>query len=458
MTNHDDTSASASSEGQPAEMASRPASPANQITANDGAAPEPGLSNITPDRKTPVIVEDVDRSVIWARDGKTMAAWAWRMIISIAALALALVIVYFAWRAILPAILAVLVTSLLAPVAKLLKAAKFPPAIAALTTLLGSIGAVVGIFAAMGPTIRSQGSALVNEAENGARELLSMTDRLPFEVDVSKVSEFSDSIVKFLRNQSGTIASGLVSGVSVAGTLVITIVIMFVLTFFFLKDGSKFLPWLRQYTGHDIGWHATELLTRVWNTLAGFLRTQAVVSFVDAIFIGLGLWILNVPLAFVLATITFFAGFIPIIGAITAGTLAVIIALVSNGLTNALLVLGLIILVQQLESNILQPVLQSRSMGLHAAIVLLSITLGSALAGIIGAFLAVPIAATVAVIMRYHSEMVGLRAGDLTIDDIEIASSEDDEDAKSSLSAFEKVKQSLTEMAARARKTGQATH
>lgn len=458
MTNHDDTSASASSEGQPAEMASRPASPANQITANDGAAPEPGLSNVTPDRKTPVIVEDVDRSVIWARDGKTMAAWAWRMIISIAALALALVIVYFAWRAILPAILAVLVTSLLAPVAKLLKAAKFPPAIAALTTLLGSIGAVVGIFAAMGPTIRSQGSALVNEAENGARELLSMTDRLPFEVDVSKVSEFSDSIVKFLRNQSGTIASGLVSGVSVAGTLVITIVIMFVLTFFFLKDGSKFLPWLRQYTGHDIGWHATELLTRVWNTLAGFLRTQAVVSFVDAIFIGLGLWILNVPLAFVLATITFFAGFIPIIGAITAGTLAVIIALVSNGLTNALLVLGLIILVQQLESNILQPVLQSRSMGLHAAIVLLSITLGSALAGIIGAFLAVPIAATVAVIMRYHSEMVGLRAGDLTIDDIEIASSEDDEDAKSSLSAFEKVKQSLTEMAARARKTGQATH
>ena len=456
MTNHDD--ASASDEGQSSEMASRPASPANQITANDGAAPEPGLSNITPDRKTPVVVEDVDRSVIWARDGKTMAAWAWRMIISIAALALALAIVYFAWRAILPAILAVLVTSLLAPVAKLLKAVKFPPALAALTTLLGSIGAVVGIFAAMGPTIRSQGSALVNEAENGARELLSMTDRLPFEVDVSKVSEFSDSIVKFLRNQSGTIASSLVSGVSVASTLVITIVIMFVLTFFFLKDGSKFLPWLRQYTGHDIGWHATELLTRVWNTLAGFLRTQAVVSFVDAIFIGLGLWILNVPLAFVLATITFFAGFIPIIGAITAGTLAVIIALVSNGLTNALLVLGLIILVQQLESNILQPVLQSRSMGLHAAIVLLSITLGSALAGIIGAFLAVPIAATVAVIMRYHSEMVGLRAGDLTIDDIEIASSEDDEDAKSSLSAFVKVKQALTDMVTRARKTHQATN
>ena len=182
------------------------------------------------------------------------------------------------------------------------------------------------------------------------------------------------------------------------------------------------------------------------------------VSLVDAIFIGLGLWILNVPLAFVLATITFFAGFIPIVGAITAGTLAVVIALVSNGLTNALLVFVLIILVQQLESNVLQPVLQSRSMGLHAAIVLLSITLGSALAGIIGTFLAVPVAATVAVVMRYHSEMVGLRAGDLTIDDIEIASSEDDEDTKSSQSAFVKVKQALTDMVARARKTRQATN
>ena len=355
MTNHDDDATRDAQADQPDqapqlnqtdqadqaqqdEMQSQPASPANQITANDGNAPQPGLSNITPDRKTPVVVEDVDRSVIWARDGKTMAAWAWRLIISVAALALALVLVYFAWRAILPAILAILVTSLLAPVAKLLKAAKFPPALAALTTLLGSIGVVVGIFAAMGPTIRSQGTELVNEAENGARELLSMTDRLPFDLDVSKISEFSDSIMKFLRNQSGTIASSLISGVSVASTLVITIVIMFVLTFFFLKDGSKFLPWLRQYTGHDMGWHATELLTRIWNTLAGFLRTQAVVSLVDAIFIGLGLWILNVPLAFVLATITFFAGFIPIVGAITAGTLAVVIALVSNGLTNALLV------------------------------------------------------------------------------------------------------------------------
>ena len=134
---------------------------------------------------------------------------------------------------------------------------------------------------------------------------------------------------------------------------------MFIISFFILKDGDKFLPWVRKYSGASIGWHATEVLTRVWKTLAGFIQAQAAVSFVDALFIGLGLWALGVPLAFVLAVVTFFAGFIPIIGAVTAGALAVVIALVSNGLINALLVLALILLVQQIEGNVLQPILRS---------------------------------------------------------------------------------------------------
>src|SRR5699024_2418640 len=137
-----------------------------------------------------------------------------------------------------------------------------------------------------------------------------------------------------------------------------------------------------------------------------------------AFFIGLGLWALGVPLAFVLAVITFFAGFIPIIGAVTAGVLAVVIALVSNGLVNALLVLALILIVQQVEGNVLQPVLQSKAMGL------LSVTVGSALAGIIGAFLAVPVAATIATVLRYHAEMVSLRAREIGPEDIDIRTGE----------------------------------
>ena len=160
---------------------------------------------------------------------------------------------------------------------------------------------------------------------------------------------------------------------------------------------------------------------RSWNTLSGFIRTQAIVSMVDAIFIGLGLLLLGVPLWPVLAVITFFAGFIPIVGAISAGALAVIIALVSNGFMNAVFVLLLIIAVQQLEGNVLSPILQSQAMGLHAAVVLLAVAVGGTLFGIVGAFLAVPVAAVAAVWLRYWAEMVSLRSGEITADEISMA-------------------------------------
>ncbi len=113
-----------------------------------------------------------------------------------------------------------------------------------------------------------------------------------------------------------------------------------------------------------------------------------------------------------LAILTFIGGFIPIVGAFVAGALAVLVALVANGFTTAIIVLVLIIAVQQIEGNVLQPVLQSRSMNLHAAVVLLAVTAGSSLFGIIGAFLAVPVAAVAAVVIRYIGEQIDERASD----------------------------------------------
>jgi predicted PurR-regulated permease PerM len=195
-------------------------------------------------------------------------------------------------------------------------------------------------------------------------------------------------------------------------------VLVLVLAFIFVKDGPAFLPWLRREAGTEIGGHLTEVFSRSWKTLGDFIRVQAMVSFVDAFFIGLGLVLLGVPLAPALAVLTFFAGFVPIVGALAAGTLAVLVALVSNGLTTALIVLGIIIAVQQLESNVLQPVLQGRSLNLHAAVVLLAVTAGGTLFGIIGAFLAVPVAAVTAAVLRYISEQVSLRAGEVRADDL----------------------------------------
>ena len=361
-----------------------------------------------------------NKAAVMGSDARALSSLSWRFIVIVAALALAGFVLKFVWVGLLPVILAILLSSVLSPVTAKLRSWKFPSALAAISTLLGLLLIIGGTFTAMGPVVSRQGAQLWDQAEEGVDQLMGMVNDMPFNIDAQQIDELIDDATSFLQGQMSSIASGVISGASAASSVLVTVAVMFIISFFILKDGDKFLPWVRKYSGPSIGWHATELLTRVWKTLAGFIQAQAAVSFVDALFIGLGLWALGVPLAFVLAIVTFFAGFIPIIGAVTAGALAVVIALVSNGLINALLVLALILIVQQVEGNVLQPILQSKAMGLHAAIVLLSVTIGSALAGIIGAFLAVPVAATIATVVRYHAEMISLRAKEISAEDIEI--------------------------------------
>jgi len=147
-------------------------------------------------------------------------------------------------------------------------------------------------------------------------------------------------------------------------------------------------------------------------------KVLAWIAFALLVLIGIGIWLLGVPMAFPIAVLTFMAGFIPIVGAVTTGAIAVLVALVFKGAWIALAVLVLVLAVQQIEGNVLQPVLQSRVMKLHPVVVLLSVFLGAAWAGILGAFLAVPVAATFAAVLRYLGDLADLRAGERTADDI----------------------------------------
>lgn len=418
----------------------------NQETAVESAqAPRanPGVPS------TESAKELYDRSAILARDGKVIAGWGLRFIVVVIAAFIAFRLLSYIWVGLLPVILALIIATFLWPPTRWLRNLGVPAALAALLSIVVFLALFIGVFAAMAPTVRSQGSQIADQLVEGVNSIIDWLQGPPLNLDTGNINldEVINDAIAFLQEQSQNIISGVTSGISIATTVVATMFIMAVVTFFMLKDGDRFLPMVRRYTGSNAGWHLSEVLTRSWNTLSGFIRTQALVSFVDAFFIGLGLIILQVPLALVLAVITFFAGFIPIVGAFTAGALAVIIALVTNGFTNALLVLALIIVVQQVEGNVLQPVLQSKAMNLHAAIVLLSVTVGSALFGILGAFLAVPIAAVVAVWIRYHSEMVALRAGEITIDDVEIATSRGQ--SMSSREAFIAVRDHLKNIGAR---------
>jgi predicted PurR-regulated permease PerM len=200
------------------------------------------------------------------------------------------------------------------------------------------------------------------------------------------------------------------TGVTTVLGLVVGLLSAVFLVFFFLKDGPRFLPWMERSVGQRVGRPLSEVSLRVWKVFGSFIRTQGLVSLVDAFFIGAGLLILGVPLALPLIVLTFFGGFIPIVGAFVAGAIAVLVALVTKGFTTALIVLIIIIVVQQLEGNVLQPVLQSRSMNLHAAVVLLAVTAGGSLYGITGAFLAVPLVSVVSEIWRFLVEQMDARA------------------------------------------------
>ena len=358
-------------------------------------------------------------------------------ILIVAGLALAGYLLKFIWVGLLPVLLAILVSTVLYPISAWLRSKGFPRSLAAVSTLLGLIIIFCGVFAAMAPVVTSQSQTLINQAEEGINQLTEMVEKSPIDIQSDQLQSVLQDVVKFAKGQASTIATGVISGFSMASSIVVAALIMLFVTFFIIKDGDKFLPWLRKYTGNSTGWHITELGSRIWKTLSGFIQAQAAVAMVDAVLIGLGLWVLQVPLALVIAVVTFFASFIPIIGAVTAGALAIIIALVSNGLTNALLALALIIIVQQVEGNVLQPMLQSKAMGLHAAVVLLSVTVGSTLAGIVGAFLAVPVAATIAVVVRYHAEMAALRSGEVEPSDIDIITGSKDDPEDFSDVAFE---------------------
>lgn len=388
--------------------------------------------------------ETADRAVILGQDGRWIAGWALRFIIMAAALVILWKALGTVWSGLLPVVLALIVSTVLWPPVRWLRQRKVPPALAVVITIVGAIAVIGGIFASIAPSIANQSKDLVDKASQGIGQLRNWAETGPLNLDLSKYDDLIQKGINFLQDQMSNIASGVVGGVTAASEVLVTVVLMLILSFFFLKDGDRFLPMVRTTTGPNVGWHLTEVLTRMWNTLSGYVRAQATVSLVDAVLIGLGLIILKVPLALALGVITFFAGFIPIVGAFSAGALAVIIALVSNGIQSALFVLILIVAVQQIEGHVLQPVLQSKAMNLHAAIVLLAVTLGSTLFGVIGAFLAVPVAATLAVLVRYHAELVALRAGEITIDDIEMATTAEAQPSVTTQEAWTRFRESLS--------------
>ena len=315
------------------------------------------------------------------------------------------------WSILLPILLAMILTTVLQPPSRWLERRfRFPAALAALSAIIAALTVIVLLILFIAPSVGSQVVDIADSASDGLSTIEERIQDSRLDVTQNQVDAVVDAAQDKLRTSAASITSGVLVGVSAITSALINLLLTLVLAFFFLKDGRRFLPWLLGLTGARVGGHLVEVGNRGWSTLGGFVRTQALVGLIDAVLIGLGLVIVGVPLALPLAILTFIAAFAPIVGAVTIGAVAVLVALVANGWVSALIVFAIVLLVQQLEGNVFLPWLQGKTLNLHAGVVLLSVVLGSTLFGVAGAFLAVPAVAIAAVVLRYLSEVVDSRS------------------------------------------------
>ena len=347
-----------------------------------------------------------DRAAVIDDAFSGLQRWGLRLVIIAAAVFVLGWVVGELWVIVFPVIVALIVSTVLVPAVTWLRDRKVPSGLASAMVVFGFLAAVVGIIAALTPQVAGQAPELADSAARGLQKIRDWLTGGPLGLSEGQITRAIEAVQEKLRNSATAISSGLFSTIGAATSAVINLVLILMLTFFFVKDGHHFLPWMKTLGGRRAGEHTAEVMGRAWDTLGGFIRTQSLVALIDAIIIGVALAILGVPLAVPLAVVTFFGGYIPIIGAFISGALAVLVTLVTNGGTDALIALGVVVAVQQLEGNVLSPYLQGKNLNLHAAVVLLAVTAGGTLFGITGAFLAVPVAATTAEILRYVNERI----------------------------------------------------
>jgi predicted PurR-regulated permease PerM len=317
-------------------------------------------------------------------------------------IALASVVIYAMVQlklVVIPVLIALIVAAAAAPVIRWLR--RFMSnMLAAWVALLAGMVFFGGVVTLIVLAVRDQWDELATRAVEGIDQLIAWLQDGPLPIDAKQIEDASNSIIDFLT--SSQFGSGAIAGVSVAANILTGLVLAVVILFFFLKDGDAMWNFfLKPFRGERLerGRRIGKTAVRV---LGGYVRGTALIAFVDALFIGLGLVILQVPLALPLSVIVFLSSFIPIVGATLASVLAALVALVGteNGPVVALIVIAIAVGVNQLEGNFLQPIVMGQSLKLHPLVILVALTAGTIVGGITGAVLAVPIAAVTWAIIK----------------------------------------------------------
>jgi predicted PurR-regulated permease PerM len=344
---------------------------------------------------------------------QTAAAWSWRLLLLAIVIYLIARLLGVLYIVVLPCVAALLLTALLQPLTAMLRRHGLPPLAATWVTLLITAAVLGGVVMLIANRVSADYPTLLAEAKHTTAQVQSWLAGPPFHVKNSNIQRLLNNIPSYLSKHKALVEGTVVTGGKIASEFFGGLVLMLFVLFFLIKDGERIWNWLLGAMRTDTARRMDRAGHAAWLAVVYYMRGTVAVAAIHGLVIGLALWIMGVPLALPLAVLVFLAAFVPLVGLLVAGAAAILVTLATKGWVDAVILLVILIIEDQLEAHLLQPQVVGRVIRLHPLAVILSLAVGAVLAGIPGAVVAVPV---VAVITRALPELRRSEPDDPDID------------------------------------------
>ncbi|MGH3302942.1 MAG: AI-2E family transporter, partial [Streptosporangiaceae bacterium] len=324
-----------------------------------------------------------------------LAAWSWRLLLTGAVIYLAFRFAVELRLVVIPFIAAMLLTALLQPEASWLRRRGFSPLLATWCMILIALVLIAGAMTLVINQIADQYQVLFTEVQGTIGHLQHSLAGAPFHLNPSRLQALSKNLLTYISQHKSVIAGTVLTGGKYLAEFLAGAVLTLFVTFFLLKDGARIWAWLIKGMRPVARSRTARAGDEAWRALVYYMRGATAVAAIHAVLLGIALWLLGVPLLVPLVVLVFLAAFVPLVGILVAGALAVLVALATKGWVAAVILLGVLIVENQIEDHLLQPLLVGRIIKLHPLAIILALAVGGIIAGIPGAIIAVPFAAVI---------------------------------------------------------------
>lgn len=328
-------------------------------------------------------------------------AWSWRLIVIAAAIAILIFLIIQLRLIIIPLLVAVLVSALLVPLVAFLVRHRWPKGLAVATAMVGTLVVVAGLVTLASTQIAEGTVGLSDRLTSSFDSLKTVLAASPLQLSDAEITKYLEEGWTAIQNDSAVFISGALSVGTTLGHLLTGLLLALFSLLFILIDGKSIWDWIVRFFPKRARAAVDGAGIAGWTTLGNFAKVQILVASIDAVGIGVGAALLGLPMAIPIGILVFLGSFIPIVGAVATGSVAIVIALIFNNWAVALAMLGVVLLVQQVEGHVLQPLIMGTAVKVHPLAVVLVVAAGALLAGIPGALFAVPVAAVLNTMTSY---------------------------------------------------------